>query len=505
MAAFTETNTGYLQQLDNDNYYLVSLINNNGVIQVVNSTVLPSDFSEEWKAKFFQTSFNEQIHTMLRSCFPDLTSDIQSYLYGEFQYTSHHLLFSHNNLVQCYNHYLMSSGEFDLDILLPQGFCSMILFGDDNGFIKIQKTAGSEWQPSQYYVIYNVCKNDSINKSGICTTMINKVVSDASNNLLPIFLYVRDDNEKAKQCYINNHFQTMIDVFETDETKRLPMKYNETDIFMCHNNYNMQVVKDNKQYQVSPSNRVRIAMVAHGGLSIDPSVMFKEGGFQYKEHEESFTYPFKNLQFFTDLGRGVYMDVDDESSAIYDICYEKIIQTETNEPTNQVLNMIPMVFEGYKPGSDPKSRENFMGLYDCNQKKRIVENKDLFSQTVELEYKNIFKYIHKWCIMNNYNVDNVEVKVFACRSICPTGTFAVRQSGGDENLPIDTENVGVDNNYDTFEASNREDFYKFVSEQQNITCELPSTGGKKKKDIKPTKKRIAKKRNRTIKKRRRHK
>lgn len=406
---------------------------------------------------------------MLTSCFHEIVAngDIISYLKRD-KYVNY-AMFSNSQLKQCYEYFLISE-EFDASMISPLSFCSLEFHNDEN-MVQIKRTQSTEWANTQHYMIYNVCKNDSSHVKNLCSNMLSMVVNHPMYAEFPLFLFVDPSNEAAVKCYTKNMFQKVVDVFTSEQ-----LPHGENNIYMCYNKYTLKLSDvNNKEYQLSPSIKTRIALVAHGALMLTSDEVFKEG-FNVNESKYDLYYPFENLQFYTQLGKGLLSGMQDETAGILGVCYEKLIAAETLKPSeNKWLSLFPMQFSGFNKYTDPPSREFFIGFYDCNQKKRIKENKELFEAIDKdrnmkiLTLDDVFSYLYKHCVENDIDVSNVELKIFACRGFCPVGEFAMTsQSGGDDDDDNMNTNVGQ---LSEFQPSDKESFYKFLLEQPN-ECEL---------------------------------
>lgn len=495
MAVFTENANAVLsKQFDNETYYLVPLAidneirvnveNTDTMFAIVNTDDKLKDENTAWIERVKNYDFSTVISSMLTSCFPEINANpdndnpaIISYLKRD-NYVNY-AMFSNSQLKQCYEYFLIS-GDLDASMISPLSFCSLEINKDTN--VQIKRTQSTEWTNTQHYMIYNVCKNDNSLAKNLCSNMLNMVVNHPMYAEFPLFLFVDPSNEAAVKCYTKNMFQKVVDVFTSEQ-----LPHGENNIYMCYNKYTLKLSDvNNKEYQLSPSIKTRIALVAHGALMLTGDEVFKEG-FNVNEHKYDFYYPFENMQFYTQLGKGLLSGMQDETAGILGVCYEKLIAAETLQPSeNKLLSLHPMQFSGFNKYTDPASREFFIGFYDCNQKKRIKENKELF-ETIDkdgnmkiLTLDDVFSYLYKHCVENDIDVSNVELKIFACRGFCPVGEFAMRAQtgGGDDNMNTNVEQVSE------FQPSNEESFYNFLLEQPKecaVVKESEAVGGKKNK------------------------
>ena len=91
------------------------------------------------------------------------------------------------------------------EILYPFSFLSMKHF-DTSDSVKTRDTPSSEWNATDYHMIYNVCKSHKINKKGICSHMMD-IVTSSKYAEKPLVLFVDETNKAAINCYTKNHFQ----------------------------------------------------------------------------------------------------------------------------------------------------------------------------------------------------------------------------------------------------------------------------------------------------------
>lgn len=482
---------------DATTYYLIPVsITDTIKMQIDAGDALFGKFDSEWGTALLDVDFKEEIAKLLMACFPEVigaTSDILTYL-NRPNYVSY-LLFSDTQLNNSFEYYLLNDGELDLEIVAPLSICSMELFQNDT--VQIKRAQTTAWERVDYYILYNVCRRNEMESVGICSKMLNMIVNDAKYTEFPIFLFVNPSNLPAMKCYTKNHFQTVVDVFTGE---KLP--HDAETIYMCYNKYTLKLNDGTREYQVSPANKTRFVLVAHGALGITSDAAFSDKPFNHLEYEIPYYYPFHNMQFYTQLGRGLFSGKDDESNAVFDVCYENIIAKQILQPTDKKeLKLIPMVFSGFNEKTDPPGRAAFIGLYNCNLKTRIKENAELFGPNNDeiLQLATVLKYLYKHCIDNDIDVRNVEVKIFACRGFCPVGDFATVVGG---NVSVDAEQ---------FISNEKDDFYEFLRKQPQ-ECDLPqepnvATGGKKRmsdrrlsRDHKKTRRSLVKSARRTVRK-----
>ena len=479
--------TKWKKEVENDTYYLIELQINTDDKEITPLITFTNTLDENWIYEFQNTDFAERINKMLTECFPEVKKeDIIEYL-NRPRYTNY-LMFSQRNLLKSHEYYLIAE-EFEPTMIKPQAFCSIETV-EPSSDIMIKKAQTMEWEPTRFYKMYNICKSNEVKQKGICTSMINIIVNQYDK--YPIFLYVRENNEAAITCYMNNHFQKVVNVFDkpTAEPEHV-LRHGTENIYMCYNKYTLQLEHENRTYQLSPSNKKRFAFVAHGALTLQADAPFVVENFNYKNYEEEIYYPFENLQFYVPQGQ-VLLGNNDESNAIFDVCYENVFAREIMVPTNKYIKLIPMFFSGYNAKTDPENRKGFIGLYDCNMKKRVKENHELFGEgsTKQQTMQSVFKHVYKYCVENDVNPSNVEMKIYACRSLCQVGDYAMRAKDNAFGATPDEMVGGNTPHEEEFEAVDKQTFYNFLVEQESA-CIIPVR--------KPSKKSRSKKSRQTVK------
>lgn len=457
--------------VDNDTYYLIPLQFDEGKIHViVEDDLFVDHFTNDWTDQFEQIDLADKIKTMMLKCFPMLAADTNIVDYLHKQTFINYLMFSHNNLTQCLEYYLIG-GEFDVSMVQPYSICSIESLAETESIL-IRKIQSGDWEKTPYYKIYNVCKPDTVQQKGVCYIMLNMILANPQYSEVPIFLYVDKSNDAALSCYTRNHFQKIVDVFTGAQLEHESIP---NAIYMCYNKYSLQLAFQPNPFQLSPSLKTRFVLVAHGALAIPADAPFT-GKFDPKAYEEDYYYPFENLQFYTQLGRVLSLEPEKEKNAVYDICYESVKAKETMVPNNKVVRIIPMFFSGFNKRTDPPGREKIMGLVNCNMKASVKTNVELFGENNDepLELRTVLKYVYKYCVDNNINIDNVELKIFACRALCQVGDFALRGGDGESTEPAE----GIPAESGEFVSSDKDSFYDFLIAQQTA-CEVPpTTGGK---------------------------
>ena len=318
--------------------------------------------------------------------------------------------------------------------------------------------------------------------------MLN-IFTNSEYGSFPLFLHVNINNSAAIKCYTKNQFQKVEDVFSTRPGRPIGVRMKTKDnMFMCYNRNALKVSYRNEQYELMPIGSYRITLIAHGALA----------GKEYT----SYSFPFKNMQYYTKKGSGVLIPKGiDEANAIYHVCYDKIISTykDEPEPKKKILSLIPMLFRGFKKG-DPISRKNFIGLYDCNMKKRIKENYELFGENNEntINIIQVIQMINTYCTENQIPVDNVEIKIFACRGYCQEeyadeyATLAISGGNNDDSM-AEVESIT------NYTSVNKDDFFNYLKKEMS-SCPLPQKQSKKKSTKKKSTKKKSTKKKRTKKK-----
>jgi len=445
-------------------------------------------------------NFHDKLSAMVNSCFENIAlSNIFNTDY------TNNMLVSKNNLLQLAKYIIMtytheSQSEIDT-IFQPHGFLSILEVS--NEMIKIKKNKFDQWETTKFYMIYNVCRNNIIEKKNICTNMINMIVDSAMYGEYPLFLFVNKENEAAKKCYTKNKFQVVKDVFSGLPNRPSEIKQeDENSIYMCHNKYDLKIIDGNDEYELMPNDAYRIALVAHGAIQAQQKNIFMPD-FSVDSLYEKYFFPFKNMQYYVQKGEGLYMNPElPEQTGIYDVCYETILpnQNEFDVPINGTISTLPMLFQGLQK-NDPKERADFIGLYDCNQKKRLEFNNELFGATNEkiVLLDDLLLKIYIYCIKNEIDPAIVEVKVFTCRAFCPTGDFPVMRDAHrriDSNIQEGGETIENTQEKDVhYEHVGKLQLFDYIKEH-SANCELPKKGGNKRK---LTKKRRYKRKKKTLK------
>ena len=473
----------------------------------------------EFFTKIYQTDFRTLLDEQLPTCFPDLEDEVvnmdvvdevvnmdvvdegdamdvevddnfswvEKYMSDSFKYT-HYGMFSYQNILNSLSYWMLSFNKDDInhERLYPYSFMSMYKDDQDN-VISIKENPQSEWKSTDYYFIYNVCKSNKIkNKKGICSNMIN-IITNSEYAQKPLFLFVDKNNKAALNCYTKNKFQKVEDIFSGKTAGRpvgIKMK-TENDMYMCYNKdaLKMSFANDPEnpiEYELMPVGSYRITLVAHGAVDLNPTDIFQKG-FDINDNYKQYVFPFKNMQYYAKFGAGVSLrEGVDEQTAIYDVCYDTIISTNKDEPVNKTISTIPLLFHGFKK-DDPESRKNFIGLYDCNMKKRIKENTELFGENNEkyIHMDNVFQIIFTYCFDHDIPYENVEIKIFACRGFCPVKEYTTLAMNGGN----DDEYTSVESSKD-YKSVDKTDLFDYLKKEMS-TCDLPKKGGKKNKK-KPT-------------------
>lgn len=430
---------------------------------------------DEFFKKLYQIDFSHLLSDQLEACFPGANIDLST------EYI-HYGLFSYQNILT-YLRYLilgLDTLETEDDFLYPYSFMSLQK-QEENEIIKIKENPQSVWKSTEYYFITNVCKSHKTDKKGICSHMMN-ILTESDYAEKPLFLFVNMNNPAAIQCYTKNQFQKVEDVFSGRPDRPVGIKMmSETDMYMCYNKNALKMSFTNNQgnlteYELMPVGSYRITLIAHGAVDLDPTAIF-QSGFDINKHYKQYSFPFRNMQYYTKLGAGVsLMEGIDEQSAIYDVCYDNIVSTYKDEPVNKMISTIPLLFHGFKE-DDPESRRNFIGLYDCNMKRRIKENYELFGENNKkyIHMNNLFQIIFAYCNEKGISTEKVEIKIFACRGFCPVGEYApLAITGGDNHDELAIESI------QDYESVDREGLFNYLRKEMEA-CPLPKKQGGKKK------------------------
>ena len=426
--------------------------------------------------------FRTIIRKQVTQCFSELNDEEANNMLNETIYV-HYGLFSYKSILSYLRYLIIGTytSKVNDEMLYPLSFMSMKKV-EKSEYIKIKEDQNAEWTSTEYHMIYNVCKSHKVNKKGICSHMMN-IITNSKYASQPLILFVDETNNAAMSCYINNQFQKVKDIFSGKNETRPPDVYrvegeNNKNIYMCYNRHALKMTVNNEEgktleYEVMPVGTYRISLIAHGALDLHPTLIFEEK-FEAKDHYKEFLFPFKNLQHYAKLGSGVSLMGDvDETTAIYDVCYDNIVSKYQDIPKNGIVSTIPLFFSGFKK-DDPSSRENFIGLYDCNMKTRIKENAELFGKENNeyFRFHELIQTIYVYCSEKEIPMENVEIKVFACRGFCPVGEFAqTAKGGGDgENVVADVESVS------DYQSMDKDEFFKYLQEEMS-SCPLPQKGG----------------------------
>jgi hypothetical protein len=433
------------------------------------------DIFTGFQTKLYQVDFQAVLTEQLSTCFPEMDTEA---IFDKTELT-HYGLFSYKSCLH-YLQYLiigLNSSASEDEMLYPYSFMS-IEKEKAGEIVKTKQNPNAAWEPTDSYFIYNVCKSHKINKKGICTHMLN-IFSNSEYAEKPLFLFVDSENKAAMNCYTKNQFQKVEDVFSGRVGRPVGVKMQgEKDIYMCRNKQAMKLSfingDDTVEYELMPIGSYRISLIAHGAVDLDPTKVF-EPEFDINQHYKQYLFPFKNMQYYAKLGAGVsLMSQVDETSAIYDVCYDTVVSNYKDEPSDQTVSTIPMIFHGFKK-DDPESRKNFIGLYDCNMKRRIKENVELFGNDNEkvVHLDKLMQIIYVYCNENEISFENVEIKIFACRGFCPVGEFApVAMEGGDGD--------GDKDSVEHYESMNKSTFFEYLKKEMS-TCPLQKKGGRKNK------------------------
>lgn len=534
MAEFIETEI-LSKEIDNDTYFLVPLEKTEHEQQ--NILVISKNFDETLKSILSSMpelngdenleqhsenilnvinnlNFYEKIVKMITSCFTNI--DVQTMFSVGYM---HHMLVSKNSILQLAKYVLMSyakeiNDEIN-DIIQPYSF--LTVQENSNDAVKIKKTKSGDWETTKHYMIYNVCKNNTLDKKNICTNMINILVNSNTYGQYPLFLFVNKQNVAAQKCYRKNKFQVVKDIFSELPNRPKEIKQfsinNEDNIYMCHNKYDLKLVEGTNEYELMSNDAYRFTLVAHGAIQEAQRNIFQPN-FNAESIFREYYFPFKNMQYYVQKGDGLFMPSEvPEQTGIYDVCYETLLpkEEETEVPENGTIKTLPMSYAGLQ-STDPRERSEFIGLYDCNLKVRIASNEELFGnasnqKTINLD--NVLLKMYAYCLKNEIEPNNVEIKFFTCRGFCPSGDFAAmrnqpRQQIQENQIPENQDNeddemLGGENTDEVktnvhYEPIDKSGLFEYLK-QHSEKCELPKKGGK----IKLTKKRRYKRKKKTLK------
>jgi hypothetical protein len=521
MAGFIETEI-LSKEIDKDTYFLVPL--EKTVHEQQNRLVMSKNFDESLRTMISSMpelngdenleqhsenilniindlNFYEKIVEMVTSCFTNI--DLQTMFNAGY---IHHMLVSKNSILQLAKYVLMSydkkiNVEVN-DIIQPYSFLTIEEISNDA--VKIKKTKGGDWETTKYYMIYNVCKNNTLDKKNICTNMINILVDSNTYGQYPLFLFVNKQNEAAQKCYRKNKFQVVKDIFSGLPNRPTEIRqYNEDNIYMCHNKYDLKLVEGTNEYELMSNDAYRFTLVAHGAIQEAQRNIFQPG-FNAESIFREYYFPFKNMQYYVQKGDGLFMPSEvPEQTGIYDVCYETLLpnEQETEVPENGTINTLPMSYAGLQ-STDPRERAEFIGLYDCNVKERIATNEELFGNASNpkiINLDDVLLKMYAYCLKNEIEPSNVEIKLFTCRGFCSSGDFAaVRNQPRQQIQDIqDEQMLGGENTDDDvqYEPTDKLGLFEYLK-QHSEKCELPKKGGK----IKFTKKRRYKRKKKTLKK-----
>ena len=444
---------------------------------------------EQFMVQVNKVNFRSLVTTQLMKCFPDTINEEAAEATIDNGLFTHYGLFSFNNFMNYMRYLLIGSytSRTNEDILFPYSFMSITHIKKEtvNNSIKIKRDPlTSEWEPTDFYMIYNVCKSHKINKKGICSHMMS-VFTSSKYAVKPLVLFVDENNKAAMTCYSKNNFQAIVDVFAGKDVTRPTSVYRESEknIYMCYNREAFKVESnDGIEYELMPTGSYRITLIAHGAINLDPGVVF-DPDFKSSDHFKHYQFPFKNIQYYAKLGTGVaLMEGVDEKTAIYDVCYDNVISKYQDKPQNKIITTMPLFFTGLK-NTDPPGRENFIGLYDCNMKTNIKPNSELFGpdNKTSLSFDELMQIIYVYCNDKDIPLDNVEIKIFACRGFCSVGEFAPMapreqpsgQDGGNREIKPEMESTKH------FDSVSKEEFFNFVRKDMETLskCYLPSNNG----------------------------
>ena len=114
------------------------------------------DLLEKFMSEVSKVNFRTLVTTQIMKCFPELDEETTQGILNDRQYT-HYGLFSYNNILNYMRYLLIGSytSKSNDEILYPFSFLSMKHF-DTSDSVKTRDTPSSEWNATDYHMIYNV-------------------------------------------------------------------------------------------------------------------------------------------------------------------------------------------------------------------------------------------------------------------------------------------------------------------------------------------------------------
>lgn len=437
---------------------------NNFDIEDINTDV---ELIDTFIKYMYDVDFTNALQEQIEEC----GSNVQlNTIFGVNNYI-HYGLFSLNNILNYFRYwvYNLFVEEDKNEVLYPYGFMTIIKNFYENSQISMKNSIFDPWVPSDYFIIQNICESTKISERRSCFYMLNLLVNDIYYSEYPLFIELYKTHTGNESCYIDNKFQKVKDIVSNIEVENQQMVY--------HNKYPIQIIEkhtdrsDTRMY-LAPSISYRFALISHGNLSI------KVDELENKDQYKQYIYPFKNIQYYAQRNCEVLLgsNIDGMEQTTLSVCYDDI-PSLPEEPIDNKLTTLPMGFYGPKEG-DPESRANSFGLYDCQNKIKIKTNKEIFGENnnIERDFDYIFKVLFNYCLNNHIPLEDVELKIFACRTCCQPSNQQPMIMDGGENEET-TEKV---DSISSFESVNKQHFFRYLIKDAT-SCSIPQKRGGKKK------------------------
>ncbi len=380
-------------------------------------------------------------------------------------------LFSLNNILNYFRYwvYNLFIKEEHNEVLYAYGFTTISKGFQPNTQLFILKDNTAVWTPTDYFLIQNMYESTKISDKRICFVILNLLVNDNYYSEYPLLFVLRQNHTGNETCYIENKFKVLKDIISNTESVNKHV--------VCYNKYPVKIIEkksdalDEESY-IAPSNSYRFAFISHG--KIDVNVDEIENRNNYKQY----IYPFKNIQYFVQPNCTLSLgsDIDGREQTMMSVCYDNVSSLQPEIPINNKLTTLPMIFYGPRE-SDPSTRAESFGLYDCQSRTKIKLNNEIFGLNNERqrEFDYIFKVVFNYCLNNNIPFEDVEIKIFACRTCCTKTNIQSMTIEGGENRKINDTVSSASN----FESVNQTNFFKYLIKDA-ISCDYPKKGGKKK-------------------------
>ena len=453
MSKFINENPDYIlftinrvYQIDN-NYKKV-------IAEIINSLSEDKKNKEKFVETFLNSSHLFSINNMLKICFPKENVEVNT-----MNNMTHYIMLSRENIKTLFTSYIENL-QPSLELLLNRDLQIISFFSikthinSEKEAVKIIEKDGTHTN-TNYDIIYNVCKNKSLRiRKKVCADMINIIKQEPKyQEGYPLFLHVKTDNKNALECYENNDFQIVKDVF-TDKDPLNIIINDVSQVFMCYNKKKIFIQHGENEYILMPIDVYSISLVAHGAFKISQTDIFNcnMNVSDYIESQKiNISFPFKEIQYFVEKGNGLCLPNEEgNNKSRFDICYENILAVENEYPTNselEKLNTIPMIFSGPKASEKGTVREELIGLYDCNKKIQLIDSEELFKDSFEL--KKLISIIRSHCDKYHIPMKKVSLKIFSCRGLLCSNQYAFDTQvfrGGQSKIispfvPVETKNM----------------------------------------------------------------